>query len=306
MSWLDTNDPACSERDVAAELEVEIQARPRKIGALSVGRVLPAPARRMVGPVCFLDHMGHEAPATQRVDIAPHPHIGLSTVTYLFDGAMEHRDSLGSHQVIVPGDINWMTAGRGVVHSERSPREGTVALRGVQLWVALPKSREDDAPAFEHSPGAQLPRFEENGAAVRLLIGEYRGLRSPVKASSPMLYADAQLSAGAKFRLAKEHVERAAYVVEGQIHAAGRTFGVGTLAVFARGTEPLLSADAPARVLLLGGEPLDGPRHIWWNFVSSSQEKIVDAAHAWAAQEFPVVPGDEHERVPAPGEPKFR
>jgi len=304
MSWMDTNDPECQAR--AAELELEIQSRPRRIGALTVGRVLPAPARRMVGPICFLDHMGQASPAPQRVNIAPHPHIGLSTVTYLFEGACEHRDSLGSHQVIVPGDINWMTAGKGVVHSERSPHDATGSLRGVQLWVALPKSREDDAPSFEHSPAATLPSFKEDGVDVRLLIGEYRGLKSPVKASSPMLYADATFSANGKLKLNNEHVERAAYVVEGQLRVAGRVFDAGTLAIFARSAEPTLTVDGPARVLLLGGEPLDGPRHIWWNFVSSSEQKIVDAAHAWSAQQFPLVPGDEHERVPAPGEPRFR
>jgi redox-sensitive bicupin YhaK (pirin superfamily)/predicted CoA-binding protein len=280
------------------DIEQTIAARPRDLGGFHVGRVLPALRKRCVGPFVFFDHMGPEADA--ELAVRPHPHLHLATVTYLFAGEVHHRDSLGTHQVIRPGAINWMTAGRGIVHSERSQRR--MAMHGLQLWVGLPRAHEDSAPAFDHYPADTLPQVGESGAQVRVLAGTVHGVTSPVRTLSPLFYADVQLAAGARFALPDGYRERAAYVIDGAVTSGSERLERGRMAVFTPGTTPTLAADGPARMLVLGGDPLDGPRYIWWNFVSSDKQRIVDAAHAWRARRFATIPGDDQEFIPAPAE----
>ena len=281
-----------------------LDGKPREIGDVHVRRVLPAIGHRHVGPFVFFDHMG---PATfapgAGMDVRPHPHIGLATVTYLFAGEILHRDSLGSHQPIRPGDINWMTAGRGIVHSERtSPelRAAGFALDGLQLWVALPLADEDVAPSFHHHPAATLPEVERDGARLRVLAGSAFGHTSPVRTCSPLFYVDAALAAGAALTVPTDHAERAAYVVDGAITCADTSATAGRMLVFTPGTEVVLQATAATRLVLLGGAPLDGPRLLWWNFVASSQARIDEAKRAWQAGEFGRVPGDDVEFIPLP------
>jgi redox-sensitive bicupin YhaK (pirin superfamily) len=270
-------------------------------GGFTVRRVLPAAARQAVGPFLFFDHFGPvDAGPDDQHDVRPHPHIGLATVTYLFEGAMQHRDSLGVVQRIEPGAINWMTAGRGIVHSERTPDDLRGCQRrshGLQLWVALPAADEEMAPAFEHTPAAALPELEVGGARLRVLVGSAFGATSPVAVRSPTLYLDITLAAGDAFPLPMAE-ERAVYVVEGAAQLDGDELPPGRLVVLAPGEEPMLSADADARVVLIGGAPL-GHRHMWWNFVSSRKERIVQAADDWAAGRFAAVPG-ESEFIPLP------
>lgn len=283
---------------VVSDVEQLITGRPRDLGGLHVARVLPALHKHSVGPFVFLDHMGPEEAGA--IAVRPHPHINLATVTYLFSGEIHHRDNLGMHQVIQPGAINWMTAGRGIVHSERS--EGAMRMHGLQLWVGLPRADEDAAPAFDHYPAESLPETREGGAQVRVLAGTIAGVTSPVKTRSPMFYADVQLEPGARVPLPGGYAERAAYVVEGAVTAGSERIERQQLAVFTKAAAPVLVADGPTRLVMLGGEPLDGPRYIWWNFVSSDKQRIVDAAHAWREGKFPRVPGDEVEFIPAPAE----
>jgi redox-sensitive bicupin YhaK (pirin superfamily) len=270
-------------------------------GGFTVRRYLPAATRQAVGPFLFFDHFGPvEAGPQDQHDVRAHPHIGLATVTYLFEGAMQHRDSLGRVQRIEPGAINWMTAGRGIVHSERTPEDlRQVARRshGLQLWVALPAADEEMAPDFSHTPAADIPALEVGGARLRVLVGSAFGATSPVAVRSPTLYLDIALSAGDAFPLPPAE-ERAVYVVEGQAQLDGEDLPPGRLVVLAPGEEPMLSAEGLARVVLVGGAPL-GHRHMWWNFVSSRKERIVQAADDWAAGRFPAVPG-ESESIPLP------
>ncbi|MBA4177093.1 MAG: hypothetical protein C0505_11115 [Leptothrix sp. (in: Bacteria)] len=270
-------------------------------GGFTVRRLLPAAARQAVGPFIFFDHFGPvEAGPADEHDVRPHPHIGLATVTYLFEGAMQHRDSLGVVQRIEPGAVNWMTAGRGIVHSERTPDDlRGVARRshGLQLWVALPAADEEMAPAFEHTPAAALPALEVGGARLRVLVGAAFGVTSPVSVCSPTLYLDIALAAGDALPLPLAE-ERAVYVAEGTAQLDGAELPRGALVVLAAGEEPMLSAEGDARVVLIGGAPL-GHRHMWWNFVSSRKERIVQAADDWAAGRFAVVPG-ETEFIPLP------
>ncbi|MDP2005723.1 MAG: pirin family protein [Rubrivivax sp.] len=270
-------------------------------GGFTVRRLLPAAARQAVGPFLFFDHFGPvEAGPGDEHDVRPHPHIGLATVTYLFEGAMQHRDSLGVVQRIEPGAINWMTAGRGIVHSERTPDELRTRQRrshGLQVWVALPEADEEMAPAFVHTPAAALPELEVGGAHLRLLVGSAFGATSPVAVRSPMLYLDIELAAGDALPLPLAE-ERAVYVVEGVAALDGAPLPAGRMVVLTPGDEPMLSAEGDARVVLIGGAPL-GQRHIWWNFVSSRKERIVQAADDWAAGRFPAVPG-ETEAIPLP------
>lgn len=271
-------------------------------GGFLVRRLLPAAARRSVGPFIFFDHFGpsREEPGVNH-DVRPHPHIGLATVTYLFEGAMLHQDSIGSHQLIEPGAINWMTAGRGIVHSERRPeslRDTTYVNHGLQLWVALPREAEEAEPSFEHTPAAAIPELQLGGAMVRVLVGEAFGQRSPVHTLAPTLYLDIQLPAGGRFELPPLAPEMALYVVQGELlldeHA------VPTQQMVVLGSESVsLSASAVTRVVVIGGAPLDGPRHIWWNFVSSRRERIAQAADDWQAQRLGQVPG-ESEFIPLP------
>lgn len=287
-----------------------IHGRPADLGdGVHVARVLPQAALRSVGPFVFVDHIGPiDFAAGQGLDVRPHPHIGLATVTWLFDGEILHRDSLGSVQPVAPGDVNWMVAGRGIVHSERTDpaqRARPRRLHGVQTWVALPAEHEDAAPAFEHHPAATLPRLDGAGWRLTVVAGQVGGLRSPVGVLSPTLYGELRLAAAASFTLDAEHAERALYVVDGAVEVEGAPVARGTLAVLAPGVEATFAAAQPARVMLLGGAPL-GPRLLWWNLVSTAREKIAAAQDDWARYgdaaarvRFGSVPG-EHEFIPLP------
>lgn len=284
-------------------IELTIEARTRDLGGFQVRRVLPTARRRLVGPFVFFDHMGPTRfEPGQGIDVRPHPHIGLATVTYLFEGAVLHRDSLGSQRRIEPGDLNWMTAGRGIVHSERTPepeRTAGAELHGVQSWVALPQAAEECAPDFTHYSEKELPRFERPGARLHLIAGTAYGLRSPVATASALFYLDARLEAGARLALPEEHEERAVYVVEGAVEIEGARVEARTMAVLAPGGAPELTALEPSRAMLLGGARLDGRRFIWWNFVSSDEARIERAKADWQAGRFPSVPG-ETEAIPLP------
>lgn len=274
-------------------------------GGFLVRRLLPAARRRSVGPFIFFDHFGpaDEIPGVSH-DVRPHPHIGLSTVTYLFEGAMMHRDSLGSQQLIEPGAINWMTAGRGIVHSERRPdhlREQRYVNHGLQLWTALPVDHEEDAPAFSHTPAAAIPHVRLGGAAVRVLVGEAFGVRSPVRALSQTVYLDVELPAGAHLQLPVLAAELALYVVEGEVLVDAAAVAARTMAVL-RPQSAIIDAVEHTRLVVIGGAALDGPRHLWWNFVSSRRERIVQASEDWAAQRMGHVPGDA-EFIPLPPTP---
>jgi len=257
----------------------------------------------MVGPFVFLDQMGPaEFLIGHGLDVRPHPHIGLATVTYLFEGEIMHRDSLGTVQAIRPGAVNWMTAGSGIAHSERTAPELRTQgfnLFGIQAWVALPSNAEETAPAFVHHPAAKLPIIQAEGKTVRVIAGSLYGQASPVETPTATFYADAALEAGARIPLPAEHEERAVYVAQGKIDIAGDSFEEGQLLVFRPGDEITITALEAARVMLLGGEPMDGPRHIWWNFVSSSQERIEQAKADWKAGRFGAVP-DDNEFIPLP------
>jgi redox-sensitive bicupin YhaK (pirin superfamily) len=306
MSVMPHAEPSCA-KVAEGTTELEIQARSRALtGEVTVRRVLPALARRMVGPFIFFDHMGPVRLAPGRgLDVPPHPHIGLATVTYLFDGEILHRDSIGSEQLITPGAVNWMTAGRGVVHSERTPvsaRDAGARLHGLQSWVALPTVVEEVEPSFRHHPASTLPVVVLEDTRVRVLAGSAFGVTSPVQVLSPLFYADAELEPGGALDVPDGHAARAAYVVEGSISSDGKEYGAGTMIVFREGVAARVSGVGRARTVLLGGAPLDGERHIWWNFVSSSLERIEQAKRAWKERRFPTIPGDEHERVPLPPE----
>jgi redox-sensitive bicupin YhaK (pirin superfamily) len=304
MSVKPSFEPACSEVASTPVIQNVIDARARDLGGFSVRRLLPSTARRTVGPFIFFDHMGPAIfEAGAGIDVRPHPHIGLATVTYLFDGEIVHRDSLGSCQAIRPGDINWMTAGRGIAHSERtdpSRRQRASGLHGLQLWVALPTSHEETAPAFHHHPAASLPVLERDGAQLRVLAGTAYGATSPVETLSPLFYVDVVLPAGCELALPSGHEERAAYVVDGEIGCGAERATAGRMLVFAPGGSGVLCAEANARLVLIGGAPLDGPRHIFWNFVSSSPARIERAKQDWANGSFGTVPGDETEFIPLP------
>ncbi len=275
----------------------------RDIGNLQVRRTLPAMAARLVGPFIFFDHVGPATlPPGAGLDVRPHPHIGLATVTYLFDGAILHRDSLGSVQPIVPGDVNWMTAGRGIVHSERTPeavRERGQTIEGIQTWVALPLEHETVEPSFEHHPAATLPKLARDGVALTVIAGDAFGLASPVTTFSRTLYAAAEFSAGATLAVPADHEERAVYLVDGDLTIDGTPLEAATMAVLAPGAEVALASAGGARAMLLGGAKLAGERFIEWNFVASTREAIEAAKAAWSAQRMGSVPG-ETEWIPLP------
>jgi redox-sensitive bicupin YhaK (pirin superfamily) len=297
------------------DVELVLQAKSVELGAARVFRALPQVARRSVGPFVFLDHLGGNALGSKgEGGVLSHPHIGLSTVTYLFDGEATHLDSLGVVQVIKPGDVNWMTAGRGVVHAERGAQSPELAARlgGLQLWVALPRAAEDCEPSFEHYAAASLPSADEAGARLRVLAGSLWGLSSPVKTSSPSFYADVRLEPGAVVSVPANFPERAAYVAEGSLEVGLAKFTATQLVVFRPRAEVLLRALEPTRLLLLGGEPLDGPRFLHWNFVSSRRERLEQAKADWRAHRFARVP-NERTYVPLPSDgatpqlyPEFR
>jgi redox-sensitive bicupin YhaK (pirin superfamily) len=305
MSWQPSEDPVPGDRRSCDAVDIVIVPRIRDLGGFSVRRALPSAKRQMVGPFIFWDQMGPaEFPVGEGIDVRPHPHIGLATVTYLFDGEIMHRDSLGSEQPITPGDVNWMTAGKGIVHSERTQADwkGQPGRKmfGIQSWVALPKSAEEAEPGFVHHHAPSLPVIEAEGKRVRIIAGSLFGQTSPVRTFSEMFYADAGLSRGAKVPLPAGHEERAIYVADGEIEIAGDRFESGRLLVFRAGDEITVTAVSASRLLFLGGEPMDGPRHIWWNFVSSSRERIEQAKEDWVQKRFGIVPGDETDFIPLP------
>lgn len=310
MSWNPSEDPAPGDVRACDALEQVIVPRARDVGGFSVRRALPAAGRQMVGPFIFFDQMGPaEFLIGNGIDVRPHPHIGLATVTYLFDGEIMHRDSLGTAVSIRPGELNLMSAGSGIVHSERtSPEQRALGSRlfGIQAWAALPKSHEEKAPNFAHFGRSQLPRISGEGKTVRLVMGEMFGRSSPAEFPHPSFYAEAVLAPGAVLPLDADYDERAIYVVAGEVDIAGDTFGAGQLLVFRAGDRISILATAQSRIILLGGEPMDGPRHIWWNFVSSSKDRIAAAKADWKAKRFAPVPGDLEEFIPLPDRPLDR
>jgi redox-sensitive bicupin YhaK (pirin superfamily) len=304
MSWQMPEEPF-ADRDPASPIETVILPRTRDLGdGFTVRRALPSMRRRMVGPFIFFDQMGPALfRAGEGLDVRPHPHIGLATVTYLFEGEILHRDSLGTVQPIQAGAVNWMTAGRGIAHSERTPnhvRASGGKLFGIQIWVALPKRDEEMEPSFAHTPADALPVLEDRGLRLRLIAGALFGKRSPVQTRSELFYADATLAPGARLEVPGEHEERAVFVAEGEIDAGGERFTAGQLVLLKPQHAVAVEARGTARILLLGGATMDGPRHIWWNLVSSSREQIEQAKADWAAGRFPKVPG-ETEFIPLPG-----
>jgi len=290
-------------------METLIIPRASDIGGFRVQRALPSARRRMVGPFVFFDQMGPEILAPGRgLDVAPHPHIGLATVTYLFEGEILHRDSLGSVQRISPGDVNWMTAGSGIVHSERTPpdlRASGGPIFGVQTWVALPERFEETAPAFNHHADNELPVIEDGNIRMRLIVGELHGKRSPVATFSETLYADIELPTNSRLALEPSHEERAVYLATGSVRIDGEVIEPGNVAVLKAGMQVIAeTSDSPARLLYFGGEPMDSYRFIWWNFVSSSRDRIEQAREDWKNNRMGIVP-EESERIPLPeGKPK--
>jgi redox-sensitive bicupin YhaK (pirin superfamily) len=307
LSWTPTDDPQPGDARACEAIEQVIVPRARDLGGFSVRRALPAAGRQMVGPFIFFDQMGPaEFLIGTGIDVRPHPHIGLATVTYLFDGEVMHRDSLGSAVAIKPGELNLMSAGSGIVHSERtSPDQKALGPRlfGIQAWAALPKSHEESTPAFAHYDAARLPRISGEGKTVRLIMGQMFGQASPAEFPHPSFYAEAVLAPGAVLPLDADYDERAIYIASGEIDIAGDTFGAGRLLVFKPGNRISILALSQSRLMLLGGEPMDGPRHIWWNFVSSSKDRIDAAKSDWKAKRFPFVPGDADESIPLPDRP---
>lgn len=303
MKRIPASDPESSSQS-ASTIELALHSRCRDVGEITVRRVLPTLQRKLVGPFIFLDHFGpFELGGERGVNVRPHPHIGLATVTFLFDGEILHRDSLGYVQPIRPGDVNWMIAGRGITHSERTPDEVRArggVVHGVQCWVALPKTREEDEPSFAHHPAQSLPRQALPGGRLCVVLGEAYGVRSPVALASPTFYVEAELDAGTELELPEGYEERAAYVVEGAVLSDGRRFDEGHLLIFAPGSAARVRSDVKSRVMLLGGAKLDGERHVYWNFVSSSLERIEEAKRDWKEGRFPKVPGDEVEFIPLP------
>jgi redox-sensitive bicupin YhaK (pirin superfamily) len=278
------------------------------LGAFKVNRTLPAKQRTMVGPFIFVDEFGPaRLPAGQGMDVRPHPHINLATVTYLFEGAIQHRDSIGSNAVIEPGAINLMTAGSGIVHSERSPQalrpEGP-SLYGMQTWIALPDGREEVEPAFEHIPGSELPLVEDGSASARVLMGSLWGATAATRCDSPTIYADIELGAGGAIPIEANADERAVMLVGGEAKLDAVPLELFTLYVLRPGNEARLSSAGGGRAMLMGGQAFATPRHVFWNFVSSSRDRINQAKEDWKAQRFPLIPGDDEEFIPIPDVPK--
>jgi len=304
MSWQPDNDPVPGNPRFCEAIEQVIVPRARDLGGFSVRRALPAAGKQMVGPFIFFDQMGPaEFLIGSGIDVRPHPHIGLATVTYLFDGEIVHRDSLGSALAIKPGELNLMSAGRGIVHSERTSAEQRAKgprLFGIQAWAALPKSHEEGMPAFAHHDAGELPRIAADGKTVRVIMGSLYGKASPAAFPHPAFYAEAVLAPGAVLPLDPDYDERAVFIASGAIDIAGEAFATGRLLVFRPGDRISILALSQARLMLLGGEPMDGPRHIWWNFVSSSKDRIDAAKADWKAKRFSLVPGDASEFIPLP------
>ena len=304
MSLPHIPDPLPGDARAADAIATVIVPRARDLGGFEVRRALPAAQRQMVGPFIFFDQFGPVVMQSgQGIDVRPHPHIGLSTVTWLFDGSIFHRDSLGSEQAIAPGELNWMTAGKGIVHSERTAageRARERKIFGIQSWVALPKAHEETTPTFDHVAMERLPVIADKGISARIVAGSLYGASSPVKTHCDLFYVDVQLQAGAALPLPTEHEERGVYVAEGEIEIAGQVFAAARLLVFRPGDAITIRAKTQARVMLLGGEPMEGPRHVWWNFVSSSKDRIEAAKDDWKQARFAIVPGDEKDFIPLP------
>jgi redox-sensitive bicupin YhaK (pirin superfamily) len=282
-----------------------IAPRVHDLGGFQVRRAVPSLQARSVGPFVFVDHMGPAVfEAGRGIDVRPHPHIGLATVTFLWAGTITHRDTLGSLQDIHPGDVNWMTAGRGIAHSERTPpdvRERSSEAHGMQTWVALPKPDEEIAPEFHHHPGATLPQLQRDGMLLRVIAGRGFGVESPVRVFTDTFNVAVDLQPEAELRIDDSHLERALYVLDGQAQLDGADLPARHLVLLDQGTQPSLRAKTPLKAMLLGGEPLDAPRQVWWNFVSSSRERIEQAKQDWLDGRFGRIPGDESEFIPLPG-----
>ncbi|CDX18299.1 Pirin-like protein CC_3178 [Mesorhizobium sp. ORS 3324] len=304
MSFFPGNDPEAGDAFACDQIELMVIPNAKDIGGFEVRRALPTAKRRLVGPFIFFDRMGPAIlRAGQAIDVRPHPHIGLSTVTYLFDGRIRHRDSLGTEMVIAPGDVNLMTAGRGIVHSERTPEElrgAPMSVSGLQTWLALPDGKEEIAPVFANTSVIRLPEIDAEGVSGRVVIGEFSGLRSPVATASETLYADLRLAAGASVKIPADAEERAIYTLEGEVSIAGDCFPAERLLVFKPGEEIVVSSQRGAHFMLFGGASLGSRRYIWWNFVSSSKERIEQAKEEWKTGRFDIVPGDEEEFIPLP------
>lgn len=310
MSWNPALEPGCPDAVGVDAVETLIVPRARDLGGFEVRRALPAPNRQMVGPFIFFDQAGPAELLTgQGIDVRPHPHIGLGTVTYLFRGDFHHRDSTGADQVIRPGALNWMVAGRGVTHSERTSaaaRSGPNSLFGIQTWLALPESQEDVAPSFEHHGKEALPVIEGGGVSLRLILGTAYGQAAPATMFSETFYADVRMEPGSLLPMPDDHEDRGLYVVEGSISVAGRDYGASHMMVFRPGDRITVAAgDRGARLMILGGATLAGPRYIWWNFVASSKERIEAAKAEWRARQwgegrFDLPAGDRDEHIPLP------
>ncbi|UVK44323.1 pirin family protein [Mesorhizobium sp. AR07] len=304
MSFFPGKDPEVGDAFASDQIELMVIPNAKDIGGFQVRRALPTAKRRLVGPFIFFDRMGPAIlRAGQALDVRPHPHIGLSTVTYLFDGKIRHRDSLGTEMVIQPGDVNLMTAGRGIVHSERTPEElrgAPMSISGLQTWLALPDGKEEVAPVFENTAALRLPEIDAEGVSGRVVIGDFQGLRSPVRADSETLYADLRLAPGASVKIPADAEERAIYTLEGEVSISGDVFPAERLLVFRPGDEIVVSSQAGAHFMLFGGASLGSQRYIWWNFVSSSKERIEQAKQEWKTGRFDIVPGDEEEFIPLP------
>ena len=304
MSFFPGKDPAPGDATASEAIELMIVPRSVDLGGFSVRRALPHVKRRMVGPFIFFDHFGPAVLSAGRgIDVRPHPHIGLSTVTYLFDGEIVHRDSLGTALPIRPGEVNLMTAGRGIVHSERTAperRTGGERLHGLQCWLAMPRDHEEIVPDFHHSNQPDLPVIAADGKTVRVVAGSFNGQTSPVPTLWETLFVDVALAPGATLPFDADTEERALYIVSGEIDIAGDRFAPGQLLILRPGDPIAVTATSEARVVLLGGAAMDSPRHIWWNFVSSRKERIEQAKAEWKARRFDIVPGDESEFIPLP------
>lgn len=304
MSFFPGHDPEPGDAFACDAIELMVIPNAKDLGGFQVRRALPTAKRRLVGPFIFFDRMG---PAILRagtaMDVRPHPHIGLSTVTYLFDGKIRHHDSLGTEMVIAPGDVNLMTAGRGIVHSERTPEElrgAPMSISGLQTWIALPDRKEEIDPLFENTAAAALPLFADDGASGRVVIGDFSGVRSAVRTHSDTLYVDITIAPGGRVRIPVDAEERAIYVLEGRVTISGDGFPPDRLLVFRPGDEIVVSSEAGAHLMLFGGASIGSPRYIWWNFVSSSKERIEQAKEEWRTGRFDIVPGDAEEFIPLP------
>lgn len=304
MSFFPGTDPEAGDAFASDQIELMVIPNAKDIGGFQVRRALPTAKRRLVGPFIFFDRMGPAIlRAGQALDVRPHPHIGLATVTYLFDGKIRHRDSLGTEMVIAPGDVNLMTAGRGIVHSERTPEElrgAPMSVSGLQTWLALPDGKEEVAPLFENTVAAVLPELDDGGVSGRVVIGQFDGLKSPVRAASETLYGDIRLAPGASVRIPSDAEERAIYTLDGAVSISGDTLPDNRLLVFKPGDEIVVSSEGGAHFMLFGGASLGSKRYIWWNFVSSSKERIEQAKEEWKTGRFDIVPGDDKEFIPLP------